>query len=99
MRLAGSGVRECTCGPGAIERYRLRLSGPLMDRIDLHVFVQPVALHELRRADPGECSDAIRARVVAARDLCLCEGHRVRHPRVPITLTWKSTREGSIFLA
>ena len=64
----GSGVRECTCGPGAIERYRLRLSGPLLDRIDLQVYVQPVPLRELRHADPGESSDAIRARVVAARE-------------------------------
>ena len=52
----------------AIERYRLRLSGPLLDRIDLHVYVQPVPLHELRAIDPGEPSAAIRARVVAARD-------------------------------
>jgi len=64
----GSGVRECTCGPGAIERYRLRLSGPLLDRIDLQVYVRPVPLRELRAAEPGETSAAIRARVVAARD-------------------------------
>jgi magnesium chelatase family protein len=63
-----SGVRECICGPGATERYQLRLSGPLLDRIDLQVYVQPVPLHELRRAEPGESSAAIRARVVAARD-------------------------------
>lgn len=62
-----SGVRECVCSPGAIERYRMRLSGPLLDRIDLQVYVQPVPLAELRRAEPGEPSDAIRARVVAAR--------------------------------
>ena len=64
----GSGVRECTCGPGAIERYRLRLSGPLLDRIDLQVYVRPVPLRELRAAEPGEASAAIRARVAAARD-------------------------------
>jgi magnesium chelatase family protein len=64
----GSGVRECTCGPAAIERYQQRLSGPLLDRIDLQVFVQPVALGELRRAEPGEASTAIRERVVAARE-------------------------------
>lgn len=63
-----SGVRECTCGSSAIERYRQRMSGPLLDRIDLHVFVQPVALAELRDATPGESSAAIRARVVAARE-------------------------------
>jgi magnesium chelatase family protein len=63
-----SGARECICSPGAIERYQLRLSGPLLDRIDLHVYVQPVALRELRRAEPGESSAPIRERVVAARD-------------------------------
>jgi len=63
-----SGARECTCSPGAIERYRQRLSGPLLDRIDLHVYVRPVPLAELRCSEPGESSAAIRARVVAARD-------------------------------
>jgi magnesium chelatase family protein len=63
-----SNARECTCGPGAIERYQLRLSGPLLDRIDLQVYVQPVPLRELRHAGPGESSAAIRARVAAARD-------------------------------
>ncbi len=63
-----SGVRECTCSPSSIERYKLRLSGPLLDRIDLQVYVQPVALAELRASEPAESSAAIRARVVAARD-------------------------------
>jgi magnesium chelatase family protein len=61
-------ARECICSPGAIERYQLRLSGPLLDRIDLQVYVQAVPLRELRAVDPGEPSAAIRARVVAARD-------------------------------
>src|SRR5262249_8701225 len=63
-----SGARECTCSPSAIERYQLRLSGPLLDRIALQVSVQPVPLRELRRGEPGESSAQIRARVVAARD-------------------------------
>jgi magnesium chelatase family protein len=63
-----SGVRECTCSTVAIDRYRLRLSGPLLDRIDLHVFVQPVSLSELRSGEPGESSAAIRDRVMAARE-------------------------------
>jgi magnesium chelatase family protein len=62
-----SGVRECTCSSSAIERYRLRLSGPLLDRIDLQVYVQPVALADLRSAEPAEPSAAIRARVIEAR--------------------------------
>jgi magnesium chelatase family protein len=64
----GSGTRECTCGAGSIDRYRAKLSGPLLDRIDLHVFVQPVPLAQLRRAEPAESSAAMRARVTAARD-------------------------------
>jgi magnesium chelatase family protein len=63
-----SNARECICSSGAIERYQLRLSGPLLDRIDLQIYVQPVPLHELRAIAPGESSAAIRARVVAARD-------------------------------
>jgi magnesium chelatase family protein len=63
-----SKVRECTCSPGAIERYKQRLSGPLLDRIDLQVYVPPVSLGQLRGGEPGESSAAIRARVVDARD-------------------------------
>jgi magnesium chelatase family protein len=63
-----SGVRECACTPSALERYRQRMSGPLLDRIDLHVFVQPVALKQLRASSAGESSAAIRERVVAARE-------------------------------
>ncbi|MBA3454785.1 MAG: YifB family Mg chelatase-like AAA ATPase, partial [Deltaproteobacteria bacterium] len=63
-----SKVRECTCSRGAIERYKLRLSSPLLDRIDLQVYVQPVPLAELRTSTPGESSAAIRERVVAARE-------------------------------
>ena len=64
----GSRLRECTCSPGAIERYRGRMSGPLLDRIDLQVHVRAVELAELRGAAPGESSETIRDRVVAARE-------------------------------
>jgi magnesium chelatase family protein len=70
-----SGVRECTCSPSSTERYRMRLSGPLLDRIDLQVYVKPVALEQLRAYEPGEPSAAIRERVIAARDRQL---HRLR---------------------
>ena len=63
-----SSLRECICGPGALERYQQRLSGPLLDRIDLQVYVQPVSMRELRGDAPGESSAAIRDRVVAARE-------------------------------
>jgi magnesium chelatase family protein len=62
-----SGLRECVCSPGAIERYRGRMSGPLLDRIDLQVRVRSVELAELRSGEPGEASAPIRDRVVEAR--------------------------------
>jgi magnesium chelatase family protein len=64
----GSNVRECKCGPGAIERYSARLSGPLLDRIDLRVYVEPVSLADLRSPTPTEPSASMRDRVTAARE-------------------------------
>src|SRR5262249_37601139 len=64
----GSKLRECTCGLAAIERYRARLSGPILDRIDLQVVVTAVPLEALRSEAPGEASEPMRARVAAARE-------------------------------
>jgi len=61
--------KECVCPPGAVQRYLSRISGPLLDRIDLHVEVVPVAFEKLSGAAPAESSAQIRERVVAARDL------------------------------
>lgn len=64
----GSKERECVCPPGALDRYRQKLSGPLLDRIDLQVTTSSVGLAELRGAAPAEPSAAIRARVTEARE-------------------------------
>jgi magnesium chelatase family protein len=64
----GSEQRACTCGSGSIERYRSRLSGPLLDRMDLQVFVPHVSLRELRQGSSGDTSQQIRERVVLARE-------------------------------
>lgn len=64
----GDRSRECVCTPPMIARYRGRVSGPLMDRIDLHVEVPAVAYREMSSEEPGECSAAIRLRVIAARE-------------------------------
>lgn len=61
-------VRECTCSRALIDRYRAKLSGPLLDRIDLQVTVGPVSLNELRSDAPAESSHAMRERVLAARE-------------------------------
>ena len=64
----GSGVRTCTCGTAAIGNYRSRLSGPLVDRIDLHVEVPALPYQQLATAEAGEPTEAVRARVAAARE-------------------------------
>ena len=63
--------KECSCPPGMVKRYLNRISGPLLDRIDLHVEVTPVPLEKLTaaRAERGEGSAAIAARVEAARGI------------------------------
>jgi magnesium chelatase family protein len=63
----GSTVRTCVCSTAAITTYRSRLSGPLLDRIDLHVDVPALPYRALAHAEAGESSASIRDRVVAAR--------------------------------
>ncbi len=63
-----STVRNCTCSTAAIGNYRARLSGPLVDRIDLHVDVPALPYQQLALAEAGEPTSAVRARVAAARD-------------------------------
>ena len=64
---SGDTRRPCTCTEGARHRYRGRVSGPLLDRIDLHIDVAPVPFDELRSGRQGESSETVRARVEAAR--------------------------------
>lgn len=59
--------RECVCAPGIVQKYLNRISGPLLDRIDLHVEVVPVAISELSSDKPAESSAEIRERVITAR--------------------------------
>lgn len=62
--------KECVCGPGVVKRYLTKISGPLLDRIDLHVEVTPVSYDELASQErPGESSKDIAARVVLAREV------------------------------
>ena len=63
----GDTRRRCRCTPAQIEKYRARISGPLLDRIDLHVEAPAITFGELRSADRSEDSAAIRRRVLAAR--------------------------------
>jgi len=60
--------RECTCTPPLIQRYVAKISGPLLDRIDIHIDMPAVKYRELREEAGGDTSDTIRARVVKARE-------------------------------
>lgn len=61
--------KECVCGPGVVQRYLSRVSGPLLDRIDLHVEVVPVSFDEMTATRKTESSEEIRLRVVSAREI------------------------------
>jgi len=63
----GSTLRTCTCALTAVANYRARLSGPLLDRIDLHVEVPAIGYRDLAAGAPGEASAAVRGRVIEAR--------------------------------
>jgi magnesium chelatase family protein len=63
----GDPKRSCRCAPGQVERYRQRISGPLLDRIDIHVEVPAVEFKELASQETAEPSADIRVRVESAR--------------------------------
>lgn len=60
-------TKDCTCAPGMVQKYLNKVSGPLMDRIDLHVEVTPVPLEDLSKVEESEKSEVIRQRVIKAR--------------------------------
>lgn len=64
-------LKQCRCSPKEIERYRRRISGPILDRIDIHIEVPPVRYSEMSNESYGETSAEIRERVVAARKIQL----------------------------
>jgi len=61
--------KECVCGPGVVQRYLSKVSGPLLDRIDLHVEVVPVSFDQMTTLRKNETSNEIRVRVVKAREM------------------------------
>jgi len=63
----GDAVKECTCSSSTITRYQKRISGPLLDRIDIHIEVPRVEYEKLSDCRVGEPSEVIRARIESAR--------------------------------
>ncbi len=75
----GSSQRMCRCTPDQVARYQSKLSGPLMDRIDLHVDVPSMLPADLIQAAPGESSETIRGRCVAARERAIARQGKANH--------------------
>jgi magnesium chelatase family protein len=83
----GDSTRECRCTPGIIQRYLSKISGPLLDRIDIHIEVPAVPYKELRSNGASESSDQIRERVEQAQALQLARGFL--NSRMPVHLIRK----------
>jgi len=72
-----TGMRRCRCTPTQIERYMAKISGPLMDRMDIHIDVPLVEFHKLRSRQNGDSSEQLRSRVQQARRI---QRQRFGHP-------------------
>jgi magnesium chelatase family protein len=83
----GDATRECRCTPGQIQQYLGKISGPLLDRIDIHVEVPAVPYQELRGNSTGECSAEISARVQRARAVQQARGYY--NSRIPARMIRK----------
>ncbi|MEG0499386.1 MAG: ATP-binding protein, partial [Alistipes sp.] len=70
-------TKECTCSPAAVHRYMGRISGPLLDRVDLQIEVTPVPVGELISTRSGETSTTILARVLRARKVQAARFHQI----------------------
>jgi magnesium chelatase family protein len=83
---AGDPTHACSCAPGAVQRYRSRISGPLLDRLDVQIEVPAIPYRELAAGPASEGSHEVRSRVVAARSRQLAR-YRRRGPRCNAELT------------
>jgi magnesium chelatase family protein len=61
--------KECVCPPATVQRYLNKISGPLLDRIDIHIEIVPVPFEKISDKNPAESSEHIRQRVIAAREI------------------------------
>jgi magnesium chelatase family protein len=61
--------KDCVCAPGIVQKYLSRISGPLLDRIDIHIEIVPVPFEKLAEMQPAESSETVRQRVIKARQI------------------------------
>jgi magnesium chelatase family protein len=86
--------KDCLCPPGMVQKYLNKISGPLLDRIDLHVEVTPVSFDELSSKEKGESSADIRRRVMTAREL---QGSRYKENEGVHANAQMSTKQLQVF--
>ena len=86
--------KDCLCPPGMVQKYLNKISGPLLDRIDLHVEVSPVSFDELSSKEKGESSADIRARVMQAREV---QGSRYKENEGVHANAQMSTKQLQVF--
>jgi len=86
--------KDCLCPPGMVQKYLNKISGPLLDRIDLHVEVTPVSFDELSSKEKGESSADIRARVMSAREV---QGSRYKENEGVHANAQMSTKQLQVF--
>jgi magnesium chelatase family protein len=94
--------KECRCPPLQVAKYRSRLSGPLLDRIDLHVWVDPVDAEDVLTARAGHASAPVRERVRAARSLQSARGclnAKIPDSRIEELCRLKDTSKGILIAA
>ncbi|MEM9080891.1 MAG: YifB family Mg chelatase-like AAA ATPase [Verrucomicrobiota bacterium] len=85
--------RECRCSPRQVENYRQRISGPLLDRIDLHVEVPLVEYKDLSSEEKGEQSEVIRERVIEAREIQFRRFAKLEGARVNAAMPSREVRK------
>ena len=85
--------KDCVCGPGQVQKYLNKISGPLMDRIDIHVEVVPVPFEKLTQIEEGEKSECIRERVVQAREIQQLRFKKTPHIHANAQMSSKQLRE------
>ena len=82
---AGDSVKPCTCAPAVVTKYQKRISGPLLDRTDIHIEVPRVDYEKLSGDRMGETSETIRARVQAARDVQTKRYSNIRNSNIDLS--------------
>lgn len=79
----GDSSNRCRCRPEQVRRYQDKISGPLLDRIDLHIHVPAMPLEDLQNTPQGEASDVVRDRVIKARDIAICRQGKANSELTP----------------